>query len=73
MNRLKLIINLILGKNIVIYNMWTKEVLMIIGSDEEIMTKRYDYDFIDKDSACLTTNDKTGNIYFDKEAKNENS
>ena len=44
MNRLKLIINLFLGKDIVIYDNWHKEVMMIIGSDEEIITKRYNYD-----------------------------
>ena len=46
MNRIKMILNLLIGKNIVVYNFITKEVLCIIGSDEEIITKRYDYDFI---------------------------
>ena len=67
MNRLKMMINLILGKEIVVYNMWTKEVLMVIGSDEEIMTKRYDYDFIGKNSNCLYGDDKKGKIYYQKE------
>ena len=66
MNRLELIINLILGKEIVVYNMWNKEVLMVIGSGEEIITKRYDYDFIDKNDDCLIGNDKEGKIYFKK-------
>ena len=66
MKRLKLIINLILGKDIVIYDTWHKEVLMIIGSDEEIIAKRYDYDFIDKNDDCLIGNDKEGKIYFKK-------
>ena len=69
MNRLKLIINLLLGKDIVIYDTWHKEVLMIIGSDEEIITKRYNYDFINKNDKCLADNDKTGKIYFKKEIK----
>ena len=69
MNRLKLIINLILGKDIVIYDTWHKEVLMIIGSDEEIITKRYDYDFIGKNEECLVGNDKTGKIYYKEEIK----
>lgn len=64
MNRLKLIINLLLGKDIVVYNVWKKEVLMIIGSDEEIMTNRYDYDFIEKDSKCLYG--KNEKIYYKK-------
>ena len=65
MNRLKLIINLLLGKEIIIYNMWTKKVLMIIGGNEEILTKRYNYDFIDKNSKCLKGNDKTGELFYD--------
>lgn len=64
MNRLKLIFNLILGKDIVIFDSWHKEVLMIIGSDEEILTKRYDYDFISKNSNCLYGDNKTGKIYY---------
>ena len=67
MNRIKLIITLLLGKEIVVYNVWNKEVLMIIGSDEEIMTKRYDYDFIDKNSNCLCGNKETGKIYYMKQ------
>lgn len=67
MNRLKMIINLILGKDIVIYDSWHKEVLMIIGSDEEIITKRYDYDFIGKNSNCLYSDDKKGKIYYQNE------
>lgn len=69
MNRLKLIFNLLLGKDIIIYDTWHKEVLMIIGSDEEIITKRYDYDFISQDSECLKGNNKTGKIYYEKEVK----
>lgn len=64
MNRLKLIVNLILGKDIVVYDNWHKEVLMIIGSDEEIITKRYNYDFIGKNDEYLIGDDKTGKIYF---------
>lgn len=64
MNRLNLIVNLILGKEIVVYNMWTKEVLMVIGSNEEIITKRYNYDFIGKNDEYLIGDDKTGKIYF---------
>ena len=66
MNRLKIIFNLILGKDIVVYNVWKKEVLMIIGSDEEILTKRYDYDFIGKDDKYLVGNEETGKLYFKK-------
>ncbi len=62
-----MIINLILGKDIVIYDSWHKEVLMIIGSDEEIITKRYDYDFIGKNSNCLYDDDKKGKIYYQNE------
>lgn len=67
MNRLKLIINLILGKDIVIFDSWHKEVLMIIGSDKEILTKRYDYDFIGKKDKYLVGNEKTGKVYFRKQ------
>ena len=67
MNRIKMIINLILGKDIIIYDNWHKEVLMIIGSDEEIITKRFDYDFIGKNSNCLYGDDKKGKIYYQKE------
>lgn len=67
MNRIKIIINLILGKDIVIYDNWHKEILMIIGSDEEIITKRYDYDFINKNNNCLYADDKKGKIYYKKE------
>ena len=66
MNRLKFIINMILGKDLVIYDSWHKEVLMILGSDEEIITKRYDYDFIDKDSKCLKE-DKEKILYVKSE------
>ena len=66
MNRLKLRFNLILGKDIVVYNSWNKEILMIIGSDEEIFTKRYDYDFIGKNDKYLVGNNKTGKVYFKK-------
>jgi hypothetical protein len=69
MNRLKLIFNLILGKDIVIFDSWHKEVLMIIGSDEEILTKRYDYDFIGKNDKYLVGNEKTGKVYL--ESKDE--
>ena len=64
MNRIKIIINLLLGKDIVVYDSWHKEVLMIIGSDEEIMTKRYDYDFISSNDKCLYGDDKKGKIYY---------
>lgn len=66
MNRLKIILNLIFGKDIVIYDTWHKEVLMIIGSDEEIITKRYDYDFIGKNDKYLVGNEETGKVYFEK-------
>lgn len=66
MNRLKLIINLILGKDIVIFDSWHKEILMIIGSNEEIITKRYDYDFIGKNDKYLVGNEETGKIYLKK-------
>lgn len=56
MNRIKMILNLLIGKNIVVYNFITKEVLCIIGSDEEIITKRYDYDFIGNET-CLKEKD----------------
>ena len=63
MNRFLMIINLILGKDIVIFDSWHKEVLMIIGSDEEAIKKRYDYDFIGK---YLVGNKETGKVYFYK-------
>lgn len=66
MNRLKLIFNLMLGKNIVIYDNWHKEVLMIIGSDKEVIRKRYDYDFIGKNDKYLIGNEETGKVYFKK-------
>lgn len=69
MNRLRIIFNLLLGKEIIIYNTWTKKVLMIIGSDEEIITKRYDYDFIEKDSQCLYGNEETGDLFYKYEDK----
>jgi len=71
MNRFLMIINLILGKDIVIFDSWHKEVLMIIGSDEEVITKRYDYDFIGKKDKYLVGNKKTGKVYFNKEIDKE--
>lgn len=68
MNRIKMILNLLLGKEIVIYNTWTKKIVMIIGGNEEIITKRYDYDFIYNDDKCIYGNKDTGEIFF----KNEN-
>lgn len=68
MNRIKMILNLLLGKEIVIYNTWTKKIVMIIGGNEEIITKRYDYDFIYNDDKCIYGNEGTGEIFF----KNEN-
>ncbi len=68
MNRIKMILNLLLGKEIVIYNTWTKKIVMIIGGNEEIITKRYDYDFIYNDDKCIYGNEDTGEIFF----KNEN-
>ena len=66
-NRLKIIVNLLLGKHIVIYNIWTKEVLMIIGGENEIITKRYNYEFIGNE-VCLKG--KRGKkILFDEEVK----
>jgi len=65
-NKLKIIVNLLLGKNIVIYNVWTKEVLMIIGGEKEIITKRYNYEFTGNEP-CLKG--KRGKILFDKEVK----
>lgn len=65
-NRLRMIINLLLGKSIVIYNTWNKEVFMIIGGKEEIITNRYYYDFIGNET-CLK--DKKGKIIYDKEVK----
>lgn len=53
MNRLKIIFNLIIGKNIIIYNEWTRDVLMIIGDDEEVIQNRYYYDFISHSNFCL--------------------
>ena len=64
MNRIRIIFNLLLGKDIVVYNMWNKEVLMIIGSDEEIMTKRYNYNFIGKNTNKLYGDDKKEKIYY---------
>jgi hypothetical protein len=69
MNRLKLIFNLILGKDIVVYDSWHKEVLMIIGCDEEIFTKRYDYDFMGKNDKYLAGDEETGKIYFKKQIR----
>lgn len=66
MNRFLMIINLILGKDIVIFDSWHKEVLMIIGSDEEAIKKRYDYDFIGKNDKYLVGNKETGKVYFYK-------
>lgn len=68
MNRLKIIFNLLLGKEIVIYNTWTKKIVMIIGGNEEILTKRYDYDFIYSDDKYIYGNNESGEIFF----KNEN-
>lgn len=68
MNRLKIIFNLLLGKEIVIYNTWTKKIVMIIGGNDEILTKRYDYDFIYSDDKHIYGNNESGEIFF----KNEN-
>lgn len=67
MNRLKMIFNLILGKELVIYDSWHKEVLMVLGSDEEIITKRYDYEWICQNEECFYGDEKTGKIYYKKE------
>ena len=64
MNRLKMIFNLILGKELVIYDSWHKEVLMVLGSDEEIITKRYDYEWICQNEECFYGDEKTGKIYY---------
>jgi hypothetical protein len=64
MRRFWMIINLILGKDIIVYDTWRKEVLMIIGSDEEVIKKRYSYDFIGKNEECLEGDAKTGKIYY---------
>ena len=63
-NRLKIIINLLLGKEIIIYNVWTKKILMVIGGDEEIITKRYDYNFIFPNEECIYGNEETGELFF---------
>lgn len=68
MNRIKIILNLLLAKEIVIYNTWTKKIVMIIGGNEEIVAKRYDYDFIHNGDKCIYGNEDTGEIFF----KNEN-
>ena len=65
MNRIKMILNLLIGKNIVVYNFITKEVLCIIGSDEEIITKRYDYDFIGNEPCLEEKNNKV--LYIKRE------
>lgn len=67
MNKLRIIFNLLLGKDIVIYNVWTRKILMIIGGDNEIITKRYDYSFIGKEDACIYGNEETGEIFFKNE------
>lgn len=67
MNRLKMIFNLILGKELVIYDSWHKEVLMVLGSDEEIITKRYDYEWISQNEECFYGDDKAGKIYYKKD------
>ena len=64
MNRFLMIIKLLLGKDIVIYNTWTKEVLMIIGSDAEVIKKRYDYDFIGKNGEKLIGNETNGKLFY---------
>lgn len=66
-NRLKIIFNLLLGKDIVIYNVWTRKILMVIGSDEEILTKRWDYSFIGREDACIYGNEETGEIFLRNE------
>lgn len=62
MNRLVMIINLLLGKDIIVYNYLNKELLMIIGSNKEVLKKRYNYAFIGKNESCLK--DINGEIYY---------
>ena len=64
MNRIRMIINLILGKDIIVYDNWHKEIVMIIGSDEEIIRKRFNYAFVGKNEDCIEGNEETGQIFY---------
>ena len=63
---IKMIMNLILGKKIVVYNNHTKEIICILGGNEEIFKNRYTYDFI-KDEYCIE--EVNGKVVY----KNENN
>jgi hypothetical protein len=66
MNRFKMIFNLLLGKELVIYDSWHREVLMIIGGNEEIIAKRFDYDWVFPEEECLYGDEETGKIYYEE-------
>ena len=64
-NKLKIIIGLLQGKDIIIYNKITKEVICSIGSEEEIFKKRVDYK-LDK-GECFRIKDD--NLYYIEEGE----
>ena len=57
MNRFYIIFNLLIGKDIVIYNSWTKELIGIIGTSE-VFKHRYNYKFVDKNDEYITNDAK---------------
>lgn len=64
MNRIKIIIGLILGKNIIVYNKITKEVICSIGGEKEIFKNRVYYE-LNKWECFKIKDDKL--LYIEKE------
>ena len=58
MERFKIILNLLLGRNMVIYNSYTNELIMILTKEEKLIKKRHDYCFMnDKEILLEDEND----------------
>lgn len=47
--RIRMIFKLLIGKSILIYNVWTKEIICILGDTKALIKKRHDYKYIDGD------------------------
>ena len=70
MNRIYFIVNFLLGKNLVIFDSWSKEVLCVLGKDEEVCQYKVSYDFAKESDNCFVENN--GKVEYRNEYK-ENS
>ena len=64
MRRLMIIMDLILGRNIVVYDDITKEVIAVIGDKDEIIKKRYNYAITEKHEECFYGDEEEGKMYY---------